>query len=207
MSIIMNPSINITKCLLLFTLGSLITASSILSAKEYTLTEYEIRWAGSMPAKTHEGLLSLASLQANISDSGKVNSLSAVVDMSSINVTDLKGDDRDTLTEHLKSDDFFHVEKYPVATFELQEHKDNQLHGTITIREVSKDISIPVRVSGDPNRGWMLVGDFEYNRKKFGVDYQNSGFLGLFNAAKSKLIRDAIDVSISLTLTPETAQQ
>lgn len=186
----------------ILSVAALLMASATLSAKDYKLAEYEIRWTGSMPAVTHEGLLSLASFEADISDAGKVESLKAVVDMNSINVTDLKGDDKEKLTGHLKSDDFFLVEEYPVATFDLKEHKDNQLHGTITIRGVSKEVSLPVRVSGDPERGWMLVGNFDYNRKDFGVDYQNTGFLGLFDAAKSKIIRDAIDVSVSLTLVP-----
>jgi len=199
---IINPPMKNTKRLVLFTLSILLMASATLSAKSYKLAEYEIRWTGSMPAVTHEGLLSLASFEADITDAGKVESLKAVVDMTRINVTDLEGDDKEKLTGHLKSDDFFHVEEYPVASFDLKEHKDEQLHGTITIRGVSKEISLPVRVSGNPERGWMLVGNFEFNRKDFGVDYQNTGFLGLFDAAKSKIIRDAIDVSVTLTLVP-----
>lgn len=185
---------------------ALASATLSLNAATYELESYTIDWSGSMPAVTHEGQLSLKSLDVVISDTGKVESLTAVVDMTQIDVTDLEGGDRDKLIGHLKSDDFFHVEEYPEATFVLQEHKDEHLYGTITIRGVSKSIALPVRVSGTPERGWMLVGSFDYNRKDFGVDYQNSGFLGLLDAAKSKIIRDLIDVNVTLKLKPTSAQ-
>jgi len=174
-----------------------------LQAKDYQMTDHTIRWTGSMPAKTHEGLLPLKSFHADITDEGKVTALTAVVDMTKINVTDLEGGKRDKLTGHLKSDDFFHVEEYPTAIFILSEHKDGKLHGTLTIRGVSKRVALPVKVSGHPDRGWILAGDFDYNRIDFGVDYQNSGFLGFVNAAKSKLIDDMIDVNVSVKVEPK----
>ena len=192
-----------------FIKGSLLIAAAALSigslqAKDYQLADHEIRWTGSMPAKTHEGKLSLKSIDADITDAGKVTALKAVVDMTKINVTDLEGGKRDKLTGHLESDDFFHVKKHPTATFVLSEHKNGKLHGTLTIRGTSKKVALPAKVSGHPDRGWMLVGDFDYNRNDFGVDYQNSGLLGFMNAAKSKLINELIDVSVSVTLKPKT---
>jgi len=178
-------------------------SAATLQAKDYQMTDHTIRWTGSMPAKTHEGLLSLKSLDAEITDQGKVTALKAVVDMTKINVTDLEGKKRDKLTGHLKSDDFFHVEEHPTATFVLDEHKGDKFHGTLTIRGVSKKVALPAKVSGNPDRGWILAGDFDYNRNDYGVDYQNSGFLGFMNAAKSKLIDEMIDVSVSVRLKPK----
>jgi len=123
--------------------------------------------------------------------------------MTKINVTDLEGKKRDKLTGHLKSDDFFHVEEHPTATFVLDEHKGDKFHGTLTIRGVSKKVALPAKVSGNPDRGWILAGDFDYNRNDYGVDYQNSGLLGFMNAAKSKLIDEMIDVSVSVRLKPK----
>jgi polyisoprenoid-binding protein YceI len=180
-----------------------LTASSLV-AKDYEMTSHTIHWTGSMPAKTHEGLLPLKSFDADITDEGKVTALKAVVDMTKINVTDLEGGKRDKLTGHLKSDDFFHVEEYPTAIFILSEHKDGKLHGTLTIRGVSKKIALPVKVSGHSDRGWILAGNFDYNRIDFGVDYQNSGFLGFVNAAKSKLIDDMIDVNVTVKVEPKS---
>lgn len=185
----------------IFATASMLVSS--LQAKEYEFAESEIRWTGSMPAKTHEGLISLKSIEADITDAGKVTALKAIVDMTSINVTDLTGKSRNKLTDHLSSKDFFDVEEYPTAVFVLDEHKDGKFYGTLTIRDKSKKVALPAKVSGHPDRGWILAGDFDYNRMNFGVDYQNSGFLGFVNAAKSKLIDHMIDVSVSVKLTPK----
>lgn len=174
-----------------------------LQAKDYEMTKHTIRWTGSMPAKTHEGLLPLKSLDVEITDAGKVTALKAVVDMTKINVTDLEGKKRDKLIGHLKSDDFFDVEEHPTATFVLEEHKGDKFHGTLTIRGTSKKVALPAKVSGHPDRGWILAGDFDYNRNDFDVDYQNSGLLGFMNAAKSKLIDEMIDVSVQVRLEPK----
>lgn len=178
-------------------------ASATLQAAGYKLTEHDIRWSGSMPAATHEGKLNLKSFEAEVSNDGTVTALTAIVDMTKINVTDLKGGKREKLTGHLESEDFFHVSEFPTATFVLDEHKDGQFHGTLTIRGVSKKVALPAKVSGHPDRGWILSGDFDYNRIDFGVDYQNSGLLGFMNAAKSKLINELIKVSVSVTLQPK----
>ena len=175
-----------------------------LQAKAYELSDQDIKWTGSMPAKTHEGQLKLKTLDVDITDEGKVTALKAVVDMTAINVTDLEGKKRDKLTGHLESDDFFHVEKHPTATFVLDEHKGNAFHGTLTIRGTSQKVTLPARVSGNPENGWILAGDFDYDRNDFGVDYQNSGFLGFIGAAKSKLIDDMIDVSVQVRLKPQS---
>jgi polyisoprenoid-binding protein YceI len=179
-------------------------ATGALQATPYEMSEQEIRWTGSMPAKTHEGQLTLKSLDVEITDEGKVTALEAVVDMTAINVTDLEGKKRDKLTGHLESDDFFHVEAYPTATFVLDEHKDNAFHGTLTIRGTSQKVALPARVSGNPENGWILAGNFDYDRNDFGVDYQNSGLLGFMSAAKSKLIDDMIDVSVQVRLQPNS---
>ncbi|MGJ3243968.1 MAG: YceI family protein [Opitutales bacterium] len=183
--------------------SALMLALGGLQAAEYELVDHAINWSGSMPVKTHEGRLALKSIDVAITDEGKVTALKAVVDMTKIDVTDLEGKKRDKLTAHLESDDFFHVEKHPTATFVLDEHKEETFIGTLTIRGVSREVALPAKVSGHPDRGWMLVGSFNYNRNDFGVDYQNSGLLGFMNAAKSKLIDELIEVSVSVKLAPK----
>lgn len=176
------------------------TTNALTASNTGKLPEHEIRWSGSMPAKSHEGLLSLKDFKAEISPDGAVQSLTAVVDMTKIDVTDLSGKSRDKLTGHLKSDDFFDVANHPTATFELKEHRDDHLHGTLTIRGVSQDVALPAQVSGHPDRGWILAGKFSFDRMQYGVDYQNKGILGFLNAAKSKLIDDLIAVEVSIKL-------
>lgn len=166
-----------------------------LQAADYSLAQHRIQWTGSMPAKTHTGLLTPLSFEASITDQGTINSLEVVLDMTSIDVTDLKGKQRDKLTGHLRSEDFFFVETYPTAHFSLERHADGQLRGSITIRGITKLIEIPVTVTREGKKSWKLNGEFSFNRQDFNVNYQNSGFLGV---AKDKIIRDLVDLKIEL---------
>lgn len=164
---------------------------------DYAIERHRIAWSGSMPAKTHEGLISPQSYEIAISDKGEVEKLEVVLDMRSIDVTDLEGKGRAKLTKHLMSEDFFYVERYPTAWFRLERYADGQLHGQIEIRGIRKGIVIPVEVEGSPEEGFRLTGRFSFNRQDFEVNYQNSG---LFGVAKDKLIRDEVKLDIELLL-------
>ncbi|MGC9451607.1 MAG: YceI family protein [Oceanipulchritudo sp.] len=180
---------------LTLTLAVLALAGGTLHAADYRLEKHRIEWSGSMPAKTHTGLLTPQSFKVSITDEGMVESLDIDLDMTSIDVTDLEGKNRDKLIKHLSSEDFFFVEKYPVSSFQLEQYADGLLHGTITIRGVAKHMAIPVKVKGNSADGWVLSGRFTFNRQDFNVNYQNGG---LFGVAKDKIIRDEVELNIEL---------
>lgn len=177
----------------IFAFATLATAS--LSAANFELLEHRIEWKGSTPIKSHEGLLSPKSFDVSLGADGTIDSLSVVIDMDSIDVTDITGNKRDKLMGHLRSEDFFFVSEYPTASFTMAEFKDGQLHGTITIRGISKGFTIPVNVEAAGENQWKLSGEFSFNRHDFDVNYQNSGLIG---ATKNKFIRKAIEVSVEL---------
>ncbi len=96
------------------------------------------------------------------------------VDISSINT------DNEQRDKHLKSDDFFNAEKFPKMTFagkSMQKLGDNKykLTGDLTIRDVTKQITLDVVLNGiikDPwgntKAGFKVTGDinrFDYNLK------------------------------------------
>lgn len=165
-------------------------------AAEATLKEHSVKWEGSMPAKAHEGLIPVKSLQAAVNKSGKLTELRIILDMENLSVTDLKKEkDRKKLEGHLKSGDFFLVKDHPSATFELKEHKADILAGTLTIRGIAKAVEIPATLKKNEKGDWELTADFTFNRQDFDVNYQNSGFFG---TAKDKLIRDNVDVAVKL---------
>jgi polyisoprenoid-binding protein YceI len=82
---------------------------------------------------------------------------------------------------HLKNTDFFDVENHPKLTFESEQLEkiddgDYRLHGTITLRGVSKRITLNVEFSGviqDPwglrRAGASVTG--KLNRTDFGVSF------------------------------------
>jgi polyisoprenoid-binding protein YceI len=100
--------------------------------------------------------------------------ISFKIDVNSISTDN---DQRDT---HLKSDDFFNAAKFPFMTFvgkSMQKIADNKyrLTGDLTIRDVTKSITLDVVYNGtvkDPwgntKSGFKIVGElnrFDYNLK------------------------------------------
>ena len=80
---------------------------------------------------------------------------------------------------HLRSADFFDVEKYPVATFTSSAVEPNGnnyvLHGELTLKGVSKPVALELDFYGvNPGMGHGEVAGFEasvvLNRKDFGID-------------------------------------
>ena len=84
-----------------------------------------------------------------------------------------KNKDRDT---HLKSDDFFNSEKFPELKFVSKSFDGEQLVGELTIRDVTKEITLDVDFNGvavDPygqtKAGFEIKG--EVNRKDFNLTW------------------------------------
>lgn len=80
---------------------------------------------------------------------------------------------------HLKSADFFDVEKFPTASFRstgVQAKGDNYvLDGEFTLKGITKPISLALEFNGvNPGMGHGEVAGFEasvvLNRKEFGID-------------------------------------
>src|SRR4051812_6973102 len=79
-----------------------------------------LRWTGKKVTGQHTGTVALKSGKIDI-DGRKLKGGKFEIDMTSIADEDLKDADYNKkLVGHLKSDDFFGVEKHPVATFEIK---------------------------------------------------------------------------------------
>lgn len=108
---------------------------------------------------------------------------------------------------HLKTADFFDVEKYPEITFQSKriEKKGKQLVavGTFTMHGVSKEIALPFAITGtnsDPVAKTMNIGysaRLTLNRRDFGINWQHQSvpnFVGDNVEIEIDLITRAIDV-------------
>ena len=73
---------------------------------------YEIKWIGRKIGGEHKGTIKLK--ESNLEYKGeKLVGGSFIIDMNSMEVTDLDGEYADKLITHLKSDDFFWSRKIP----------------------------------------------------------------------------------------------
>jgi polyisoprenoid-binding protein YceI len=96
------------------------------------------------------------------------SSFDVTVDASTID-TDIESRDR-----HLRKEDYFDVEKYPVIRIQstkiTKTNSTDYLYffGTLTIKGVSKEIKFPFKAIPKDD-GFLFEGEFKINRRDFGV--------------------------------------
>jgi polyisoprenoid-binding protein YceI len=100
----------------------------------------------------------------------KLTALSGTINVGSIDTDDPKRD------EHLKKPDFFDTKKYKLITFGLVEQKGDSLIGDLTIRGVTKRVTLDYEFGGEVTDPWgkkraafSLEG--KINRKDFGLSF------------------------------------
>lgn len=121
------------------------------------------------------------------------------IPVSSINTNNKKRD------ADLMSDNFFNAEKYPeikfVSTkFEKKSDTEFIVHGDLTIKDVTKNVAIPFKVTGQMEhpmmKGSKLIG-LSFNTSLNRTDYN----VGTGNWASTLVVGDNVDIEINLELT------
>lgn len=120
------------------------------------------------------------------------------VPLASINTRDEKRDD------HLKSADFFDVENYPHMTFkstrvEQDDEHHGRLIGDLTIRGVTKEVTLDVEYAGMAKSPWgtMSAGfsaSGQLNRKDFGLNWNAALETG------GVLVGDEVEINIEVEI-------
>jgi polyisoprenoid-binding protein YceI len=138
-------------------------------------------------------------------DNLKESRVDATINVHSIDTNNVK---RDT---HLRSEDFFHVEKYPIIRFvstgvEVTGENEGVMSGELTMHGVTRSVKLPFTVLGfgpDPWGGYR--GGFEattvLKRTDYGIDY---GFRGKGGSA----VGDEVEINLlieGIKLGPEGA--
>ncbi|WP_408095752.1 YceI family protein [Peredibacter sp. HCB2-198] len=129
-----------------------------------------------MIAKVHGGFEKISGKFAYDPQNLKESSVEAAIEVASINTRDAQ---RDT---HLRSADFFEVEKYPLMTFKSTEFKHDgnnnlMVTGDLTIRDVTKKVTLVVdEQSAEHKDPWGnlrigLSAKTKVNRKDFGLTW------------------------------------
>ncbi len=181
-------------------LTTMLFLSASARAAGPTLQSHHITWEGSMPAVTHHGTVAVSHAELRWETPGVPKAFHVDIDMAGIANLDLKKPkDRAKLEGHLKSKDFFAVDEYPTARFELTEIDGDTWRGQLTVRGKTLPVVVPVALARGEGDRWELRSDFTFNRQDFGVSYQNKGLLG---TAKDKLIRDEIRIGVHLVFQP-----
>lgn len=121
-----------------------------------------------------------------------------VMDLKSIDAEDMNSDPKmkKMLENHLKSDDFFDTNQFPVASFQIKSVKkinnsnyNYQIAGTLSIKGVSKPLAFPVKISQSNAVYTLTSAQFTFNRKHFGLKY---------NIFEDMLISNDVEMNVSL---------
>jgi len=128
------------------------------------------------------------------------SSVNVVIKATSVD-TGIEGRDK-----HLRTGDFFDVEKFPEITFQSSriEKKGKQLiaHGTLTMHGVAKEIALPFTITGVTENADKTKKNIGYsanlvlNRRDYGINYTHKtvpNFIGDNITVEIDLITRAID--------------
>lgn len=166
------------------------------------LTTSTLTWKGFKPTGTHNGSIKLKEGLVKADKSGVVSGY-FVIDMSSIVVLDLPADSdgNGKLVGHLKSADFFDVEVFPTATYKFAKvetkGKQKYLKGDLTIKGITKPVSIPVTISNAKGMITLKAAPFTIDRTEYNIQYKSNKF---FDNLKDKFINDEFEVGFEVKL-------
>ena len=178
-------------CLFLMALG----ASQAQNLDQLSSQSY-LRWYGEeLTGKTHFGNLSFKKAQINLQD-GVITSGNFLVNMTSLTVEDLSGGGKAKLTRHLKSDDFFSVEKHPEAILTITqkakvENGVQSLVGELTIKGIHHPVEFTMTLGDNNSANAQLT----FDRSKYEVRFRSGSF---FENLGDKLILDDIKLEAKL---------
>lgn len=165
-----------------------------------------LTWKGFKPGGEHYGKLPVSRGTLDLKD-GILRGGSVAIRLDGMIVEDIKPEEGgDKLREHLLSEDFFEAATYPEVLFELTDvpaeglaiASATELKGNLTIKNVTKNITIPVAsVEQDGTSGAYTIASksFTINRADWGVKYGSKSF---FTGLGDKFINDDIELSFVL---------
>ena len=159
-------------------------------------TESLIRWYGEeLTGKTHFGNLSFKEGQIELQD-GLIIGGNFVVNMTSLSVEDLSGGAKARLEGHLRSDDFFSVDKYPEATLKITQKAKiegdvQKLYGELTIKGTKHAVDFSIILVDKKT----ATANLTFDRSKYNVRFRSGSF---FENLGDKLILDDIRMEVSL---------
>jgi len=162
-------------------------------------TESSIEWTGNrVVGGGHNGTLSLKEGSLVFAD-GVFSGGSFIIDMTTINTTDLTGERKQRLDNHLKNEDFFHVDLFPTASLVITNVVAAgagrfRVSGNITIKDITRPVEFPAAVAMVGGRV-VASASFSIDRTEFNVRYGSGSF---FENLGNRAISDQIPLVVNL---------
>ena len=172
----------------------MLSFSALNETKPIKIDQSNVDWKGHKVTGSHNGTIKLKSgnleFKNDILSGGNF-----VINMTTINTTDLEGEKKGGLDGHLKSDDFFGVAKFPTAELTITKVSPKgknsfTVEGDMTIKgKTNKEVFVMTLSKG------KAIANLKVNRTKYDVRYGSASF---FDNLKDKAIYDEFDLDVTL---------
>lgn len=164
--------------------------------KQINTSKSKIEWKAYKVTGSHNGTVTVKSGYLNFDDN-QLSGGSITIDMTTINTTDLSGKAKKGLDGHLKSPDFFGVEKHQTSALNFTKVKSTgsnayEVTANLTIKGITKKVNFLISINGS-----KATASLKVDRTKFGIKYGSSSF---FDNLKDKAIYDEFDLVAELEL-------
>lgn len=178
---------------------SLVLVSGLAFGQAKKVVSSDVHWWGYKIAKTeassHDGTVNVKNGTVVLKKNALVGG-TFVLDMTSINATDLQGEYQQKLNSHLKNGDFFEVDKYPTATFKITSVKKGAngksiVTGNLTAKGKTNAVSFPAKISVKNGVVSLESDKFTIGRQKWDIAYKST--------MQDVVVKDDIDLVVKLT--------
>jgi polyisoprenoid-binding protein YceI len=160
-------------------------------ASEVNITKSTFKWTATKVTGKHFGKLFLKSATAKLKEN-EITQAEFVINMNSFTVDDLSGEWETKFINHVKSDDFFSVKKYPEAKLVIHSSKDNIATASLTIKDKTNAVKIDFQQKNN-----HFTGTLSFDRTKFGIIYGSGSFLKNLG---DKMIHDIVKIEFDVII-------
>lgn len=183
-------------------------AEATSSSVNYTVdpASTTIECVGKKVTVQHNGTLGIKSGTIS-AENGEITAGNFVVDMASITNTDITDEEmKGELLGHLMSPDFFNVDSFPEAKFEISTITPNEadengrshlVTGNLTIKDIT--VYADIDVTGE---AVDIKTDFDIDRTEWDIKYGSGKF---FEGLGDKMINDLFTLAIKLNAKADPA--
>ena len=158
-----------------------------------------IKWIGSKIAESHEGTVNIQKGVLDINHGVLVGGQISI-DMNSITNTDIKHEKyKAMLEEHLKAEDFFDIQSFPLAVITITSAKRSEgnsynIIADLTIKNITHSINFVANVE-IKGLNYLATAKIKIDRTKWDIKYNSGNF---FKDLGDKLILDEVEFDIIL---------
>ncbi|MEP1085233.1 YceI family protein [Algoriphagus sp.] len=177
-----------------FTAFSFPKESANVNTAESTIT-----WTAKKVTGQHHGKVPITAASLDYKN-GRIIGGTFEMDMTSLTVEDITDPGSNKkLTDHLKSDDFFSVEKHKISVFKLtnaktSNGKDYELTGDLTIKGITKPVTFPATVNVKDGK-ITAYGKLTFDRTHYDIKFRSGTY---FENLADKLIYDEVELDVKL---------